>query len=110
MAVTDQRRRRLFVVEQRGRVRIVENGAILPAPFLDVSDRVSCCGERGLLSIVFPPGRGPKGVFWADYTDVNGDTQISQFSFSGDAADASSEIGILKIAQPIAKQKVRVLA
>ena len=51
---------RLFVVEQRGVVKIVKDGAVLPAPFLDISDRVSCCGERGLLSIVFPPGSGPK--------------------------------------------------
>ena len=54
---------RLFVVEQGGRVRIVKSGIVLPAPFLDVSNRVSCCGERGLLSIAFPPGPGPKSQF-----------------------------------------------
>ena len=49
---------RLFVVEQRGVVKIVKDGAVLPTPFLDISGRVSCCGERGLLSIAFPPGSG----------------------------------------------------
>ena len=101
---------RLFVVEQRGVVRIEKDGALLPTPFLDVSDRVSCCGERGLLSIVFPPGPGSKGQFWADYTDVNGDTTISLFSFSGDSASAVSETVILKIEQPFANHNGGQLA
>ena len=93
---------RLFVVEQRGRVRIVKGGVVLPAPFLDITNRVSCCSERGLLSIAFEPGNGPKGYFWADYTDVNGDTAISRFSFSGDAASAASETVVLRVPQPFA--------
>jgi glucose/arabinose dehydrogenase len=93
---------RLFVIEQRGIVRVLKDGAILPTPFLDISARVSCCGERGLLSIAFPPGRGPKSEFYADYTDASGDTAVSRFSVSGDpnAADETSEQVILSIAQP----------
>ncbi|HEX5854302.1 MAG TPA: PQQ-dependent sugar dehydrogenase [Thermoanaerobaculia bacterium] len=101
---------RLFVVEQRGLVKIVRDGAVLPTPFLDISGRVSCCGERGLLSIVFPPGSGSKGQFWADYTDVNGDTTISLFSVSGATASAVSETVILKIAQPFANHNGGQLA
>ncbi len=101
---------RLFVVEQTGSVRIVKDGAVLPNPFLDITNRVSCCGERGLLSIVFPPGSGLKGQFWADYTDVNGDTAISLFSFSGDTASAVSETVLLKIAQPFANHNGGQLA
>ncbi len=103
---------RLFVVEQRGVVRILKDGAILPAPFLDISPRVSCCGERGLLSIVFPPGRGPKSEFYADYTDVGGDTAISRFTVSGDSnvADPTSEQILLRIAQPFANHNGGQLA
>jgi glucose/arabinose dehydrogenase len=101
---------RLFVVEQNGRVRIVKAGAVQAAPFLDVSARVSCCGERGLLSIAFAPGSGPKTTFYANYTDLNGDTTISRFSFSGDAASAASETVILKIAQPFANHNGGQLA
>ena len=101
---------RLFVVEQRGLVKIVKDGAVLPARFLDITDRVSCCVERGLLSIAFPPGPGPKNQFWADYTDVNGDTTISLFSFSQDIASATSETVILKIAQPFANHNGGQLA
>ncbi|MBM3776560.1 MAG: PQQ-dependent sugar dehydrogenase, partial [Acidobacteria bacterium] len=54
---------RLFVVEQRGRIRIVRDNALLPAPFLDISARVSCCGERGLLGLAFPPGFREKQHF-----------------------------------------------
>jgi hypothetical protein len=97
---------RLFVVEQRGLVKIVRDGAVVPTPFLDITDRVSCCGERGLLSIVFPPGAGPSGpqvVLYANYTDVNGDTTVSRFSVSSEeVASANSEQVLLKIVQPFA--------
>src|SRR5439155_24835633 len=42
---------RLFIVEQPGRIRIVRNGELLPTPFLDITDRLSSGGERGLLSV-----------------------------------------------------------
>ncbi len=47
---------RIFVVEQGGRIRIIRNGVLEAMPFLDIGGRVSCCGERGLLSVAFPPG------------------------------------------------------
>ncbi|MGZ5380574.1 MAG: PQQ-dependent sugar dehydrogenase, partial [Thermoanaerobaculia bacterium] len=107
---------RLFVVEQRGLVRILKDGAILPTPFLDITDRVSCCGERGLLSIIFPPGAGPSGpqaVLYANYTDVNGDTTVSQFSVSNDpdvVSTINNERVFLKIAQPFANHNGGQLA
>src|SRR5207247_3689812 len=45
--------RRLFVVNQRGTIDEVLDGRKLGTPFLDLSDQVSCCGERGLLSMAF---------------------------------------------------------
>ena len=106
---------RLFVVEQRGLVKIVRDRAVLPTPFLDITDRVSCCGERGLLSIVFLPRGAPGGAqatFYADYTDVNGDTTISRFVVSNDpdVAGAASEQILLKIAQPFANHNGGQLA
>src|SRR3989475_4884672 len=41
------------VVEQAGRVKIVEHGRVLPTPFLDIVDSVDSGGERGLLSLAF---------------------------------------------------------
>lgn len=94
---------RLFVVEQRGRVRVVRNGVLQGAAFLDISSRVSCCSERGLLSIAFPPGSGPKTELYANYTDLNGDTTVSRFLVpaGSSAANPASEQVLLKIAQPL---------
>ncbi|MEO6969341.1 MAG: PQQ-dependent sugar dehydrogenase, partial [Chthoniobacterales bacterium] len=48
---------RLFVDEQSGTIRIIENGALLGTPFLDVSTRlIAGTGERGLLGFAFHPG------------------------------------------------------
>ncbi len=44
---------RLFVVEQIGRVMAIDGGEVLPVPYLDIRDSVSCCGERGLLGVAF---------------------------------------------------------
>ena len=61
---------RLFVVEQGGRIRIVQDGDAPPAPFLDISDRISSGGERGLLGLAFHPGFPADPRLFVDYTDV----------------------------------------
>ena len=37
---------RLFIIEQGGLVRILMDGALLPTPFLDLTQKVDCCGRR----------------------------------------------------------------
>jgi glucose/arabinose dehydrogenase len=93
---------RLFVVEQGGNIRIIQNGALLPTPFLNIADRVSTGGEQGLLSMAFPPNYVNKSYFYVDYTDLNGDTVVARYRLSGDRnlADPNSEEVILKIDQP----------
>src|SRR2546429_7266153 len=54
---------RLFVVEQPGRVRIVENGRLLETPFLEISSRVRSGGEQGLLGLAFHPDYRRNGAF-----------------------------------------------
>jgi glucose/arabinose dehydrogenase len=90
---------RLFVAEQAGRIRIVRNGQTLTRPFLDISDRVNCCGERGLLGLAFPPGFADKRRFYVYYTAASGNLTISRFQVSGDPdlADPSSETVLLNI-------------
>ncbi len=96
---------RLFVAEQNGRVVVVRDGAVLPAPFLDIRDRVGSGGERGLLSLAFHPGfPQPRWVF-VHYTDRGGDTVLSRFQVSAsnpDAAMAGSEQVLLRAEQPFA--------
>ena len=74
---------RLYVVEQPGVVRVVENGTLLPEPFLDVRDQVVSGGEQGLLSLAFDPDYETNGLFYVDYTDLNGDTRVVEYETDG---------------------------
>jgi glucose/arabinose dehydrogenase len=94
---------RLFVTEQRGVIRILENGAFLAAPFLDISSRVLANGEQGLLSVAFPPGFASGRHFYVNYTRVpDGATIVARYRLTADpnAADPGSEEVILTVAQP----------
>ena len=93
---------RLFVVEQGGVIRIIRDGGLLPAPFLDISARVSAGGERGLFSMAFDPDYDETGHFWVNFTDTNGNTRVERFSVSSDPdiADASSALLVLAVNQP----------
>lgn len=95
---------RLFIVEQAGRIRIIKNGRLLPAPFLDIASSVASGGERGMLSLAFHPDYKSNGWFFVDYTDRNGDTHVERFhvTSNADVADRASAKLILKIDQPYA--------
>jgi len=103
---------RLFVVEQPGRIRIIQGGALLSTPFLDISNRVSCCGERGLLSVAFPPDYASKGYFYVNYTQQAGDTVVARYAVSANpnVANASSEEVVLTVDQPYANHNGGQLA
>lgn len=84
---------RLFVLEQKGRIRVIHKGKLLDKPFMDISDRVRSGGERGLLGIAFHPQYKTSGRFFLDYTsDQNGlRTLVSEFH-----VDPSGTININK--------------
>ncbi|MDP9205307.1 MAG: PQQ-dependent sugar dehydrogenase [Gemmatimonadota bacterium] len=92
---------RLFIVEQPGRIRIVENGRLLDKPFLDIVSKVRSGGEQGLLSVAFHPQYRPNGFLFVNYTDRNGDTRIERYTVSTDrnVADPRSAKLILSIDQ-----------
>ncbi|MBK7175226.1 MAG: PQQ-dependent sugar dehydrogenase [Bacteroidales bacterium] len=76
---------RLFVVDQHGIIQIVDsNGIVLPQPFLDIHERVSYGGERGLLGLAFHPEFSSNGYFFVNFTGNGDSTRISQFSMSRD--------------------------
>jgi glucose/arabinose dehydrogenase len=96
---------RLFVAEQGGRIRVVRDGQVVPAPFLDISDRVTSGGERGLLGVAFHPRFPDDPRVFVDYTDRDGNTRVSSFTVAGptdDQVDPGSERQILFIEQPFA--------
>jgi glucose/arabinose dehydrogenase len=67
-----------YAVQQSGTVRVVQNGAVLPTPFLDLSTQISTGGEQGLLGFVFAPNVGSGRVF-VNYTNTQGHTVIARF-------------------------------
>jgi glucose/arabinose dehydrogenase len=93
---------RLFVVERGGRIRIVRDGSILPAPFLDLSGSVLAGGEQGLLGMAFHPRYDTNGHFYVNHTDAAGATRVARFRVSADpdVAEAASEQPVLSVAQP----------
>ena len=97
---------RLFVVEQAGRIRVVASGPVAGAPFVDLTDRVTSGGERGLLGLAFPAGFGPEQPrAWVHYSGDGGATTISELRLAtGDASslDPASERVILTEPQPYA--------
>lgn len=64
---------RRFVVEQEGRIKLLADTGLSPAPFLDISndDAFACCGERGLLGLAFHPQFASNQTFFIYYTTSN---------------------------------------
>lgn len=95
---------RLFVLEKVGRIRVVQQDALQPEPYLDLSDRVgSSASEQGLLGLAFAPDFAQSGLFYVNYTNKAGQTVIAQFAAQPAAsaqADPASEKILLTIDQP----------
>ncbi len=97
--------RRIFVVEKEGRIKIIKDGKTLPEPFLDIVSLVrSKEYERGLFSVAFHPNYRGNGRFFVNYTNLNGDTIVSEYKVSNnpDKAEMNSERIIISIKQPAA--------
>ncbi|MBI3817309.1 MAG: PQQ-dependent sugar dehydrogenase [Planctomycetes bacterium] len=58
---------RLFIVEHGGAIRIIKNGVLLSAPFLDLTDKVEFNGEDGLNGLAFHPNYAQNGQFFVSY-------------------------------------------
>ncbi|MCB9868467.1 MAG: PQQ-dependent sugar dehydrogenase [Planctomycetes bacterium] len=98
-------RHRLFIVEQTGTIRVVKNGVLLVAPFLNLTSSIACCGERGLLGLAFHPKFASNGYLFVNYTaSGSGATMIDRYTVSAtnpDVADPSSRKPVLgPITQP----------
>ena len=93
---------RLFIVEKGGTIHVIQDGRVLPDPFLDISTKVGERAEQGLLGLAFFPDYATSGRFVIHYTDVQGDTRVATVLVSQDPnrADAGSETAILSVDQP----------
>ena len=97
---------RKFIVEQGGRILVVQPGSTTVTVFLDIRMRVLSGGERGLLGLAFHPQYAANGRFFVNYTrQTDGATVIAEYRVvSGNAnlADPATESVLLLIPQPFA--------
>ncbi len=94
---------RLFILEQAGRIRISQNGALAPTPYLDISNIVLSNGsEQGLLGLAFAPDYATSGRFYINYVNLSGDTVIARGRVSSNPAlaDRATLETLLTIDQP----------
>ncbi len=71
---------RKFIIEQVGRIRVLQPGATTPTLFLDITSRVLFGGERGLLGLSFHPRFSTNGLFYVNYTRrPDGATVVAEY-------------------------------
>ena len=70
--------RRLFVVEQGGRIRTV-SGTSITGTYLDLTSLVTSGGERGLLGLAFAPDFARSRLLWVSYTRADGALVVARF-------------------------------
>ena len=109
-----------FVVEQGGRIRVVQNGVVLGTDFLNLSGAISSGGERGLLGMALAPDYASSGRFFVNFTNTAGHTVVARFQRSSNplVADPSTRFdlrwngpdGPAYIAQPFANHNGGCLA
>jgi glucose/arabinose dehydrogenase len=88
---------RIFVCEQGGGLRVVKNGALLPAPFVTLT--VNADGERGLLGVTFDPAFATNQFVYVYFTATTPvvHNRVSRFTAAGDVAAAGSEAVLLDL-------------
>jgi glucose/arabinose dehydrogenase len=94
---------RLYVVEQTGTIRIIEDGAVLASPFLDLRAAVSRGDEQGLLGLAFHPDFKSNRKLYVSYTDRGGTSVVREYRASPtnpNRVDGSSGRTILRLRQP----------
>jgi glucose/arabinose dehydrogenase len=90
---------RLYVIEQRGRIRIVENGTLRAEPFFTIDD-LSDGNEEGLLGLAFHPKFAENGRIFVNYTSRDMATHIVEYRATADRVDPKSARELIRIAQP----------
>jgi glucose/arabinose dehydrogenase len=102
--------KRLYVVEQGGLIRVLENGKIRAQPFLDLRNKVRAGGEQGLLGLAFAPDYATSRTFVVDYTDRNGDTRVVRYRSDGTKGLPGSAKQLLFVKQPYANHNGGMVA
>ncbi len=76
-------KQRLYVLEQAGRIVVIDRGRLRDAPFLDIRPLVQAGGEQGLLGLAFDPQYAKNRRFYVQYTDRSGGTRLAEYRSNG---------------------------
>ena len=108
---------RLLVLEQRGAVRVVEHGALLAEPWLDLRERVRSGGEQGLLGLALHPRFADNGRVFVHYdervgAEPIGRSVVEEWRASADGLHAEPQATrrFFTVEQPYANHKGGMLA
>ena len=103
---------RWFVLQKKGRLRVIEGGVTRALDLIDLSEKVSVESERGLLGMAFHPQFPDKPWMFLNYTDSKGSTNVARFTVDTKTwiADPASEKTLLVIEQPWANHNGGMIA
>ena len=100
VASTPTRPATLYVVEQRGTIRVVVRGKLQPGFFLDIRSLVQSGGEQGLLGLVFDPRYSSNRFVYVNYTDTRGNTRVVRYRTDGTRVLPATARELLEVDQP----------
>lgn len=84
---------RLFVVERRGTIRVVKDGALQSGYFLDIRSAVADGGERGLLGVAFHPRFETNRRLFVFYTRNGGDIVVARYTANAARTRVNADTG-----------------
>jgi glucose/arabinose dehydrogenase len=105
--------KRLFVTEQKGRIRSIDaNGKLAAQPVLDISSKVQYQGEMGLLGLAFHPKFKDNHMLFVYYVNQQQQSVLARFETNADATEvkSGSEKILLTVDQPYGNHKGGQLA
>ena len=83
---------RLYVVEQGGRILVLQNGRRRSTPLLDIGPLVTAGGEQGLLGLAFHPSYPKVRKFYVQYTARDGSTKLVEYRTNGTTASSPRQL------------------
>ena len=83
---------RLYVVEQAGRILVLQGGKRRAAPLLDIRSIVTSGGEQGLLGLAFHPSYPKVRKLYVQYTARDGSTKVVEYTSNGSRASSPRQL------------------
>jgi len=83
---------RLYVVEQGGRIHVLDRGKRRAAPLLDIRNLVTAGGEQGLLGLAFHPSYPKVRKLYVQYTARDSSTRVVEYRTNGTNASGPRQL------------------